>query len=134
MGGVMCIAIALWLLAFAAGVYLLYKTQKENLSVAFKVAGWFVVVAALCGMLCCTFMAAMHGCCNRERGMGMMPPMPPHAPCMMQNYGGGACAEDDQCPRWGHKQHGCSDEEDCDEPCSGGEESHCSKDSVAKKK
>lgn len=74
------IAIALLLLALTSGTLLLYKTQKENLSIFFKVIAWFVIVVSLCSMICCTMRCVMHGCMrgqecremgNCERGMGM---------------------------------------------------------------
>jgi len=64
MGCVTSIAIALWLIAFAAGVMLLYKVQKENLQWPFKVAGWLIVIVALGGMLCCSLRCI----CNSSHG------------------------------------------------------------------
>jgi|ERR1022692_1753777 hypothetical protein len=60
------ICIALLLLSLTAGMFLLYKTQKENLHTFFKVVAWFVIVASFCSMLCCAMCCAMHCCMMRE--------------------------------------------------------------------
>src|ERR1051326_4148085 len=56
------ISIALGLISFVAGVWFLYKVQKENLSILFKVAAWFVIIVALGNMLCCGVRCLHHGC------------------------------------------------------------------------
>jgi hypothetical protein len=60
------IAIALLLLSLTAGMFLLYKTQKENLNTFFKVISWFIIVASFCSMICCTMRCVMHGCSMRQ--------------------------------------------------------------------
>lgn len=74
------IAIALLLLSLTAGMFLLYKTQKENLNAFFKVVSWFIIIVSFCSMICCTLRCVLHGCrkgeeCREmegcERGMGM---------------------------------------------------------------
>ncbi|HXB40693.1 MAG TPA: hypothetical protein VNZ49_09130 [Bacteroidia bacterium] len=42
------------------------KTQKENLSILFKIAAWFVIIASLLNMACCGMRCMMHGCKERE--------------------------------------------------------------------
>jgi hypothetical protein len=69
------ISIALTLLSLTAGVWFLYKTQKENLSILYKVAAWFVIIVALLNMACCGMRCMMHcgkggGECKMERGGG----------------------------------------------------------------
>ncbi|MHB8261099.1 MAG: hypothetical protein ACYDCN_09115 [Bacteroidia bacterium] len=68
------ISIALTLLSLTAGVWFLYKTQKENLSILYKVAAWFVIIVAILNMACCGVRSMMHcgkgrGECRMERGM-----------------------------------------------------------------
>src|ERR1039457_2278780 len=68
------ISIALILLSLTAGVWFLHKTQKENLSILYKVAAWFVIIVALLNMACCGMRCMMHcgngrGECRMERGM-----------------------------------------------------------------
>ncbi|MFI5164175.1 MAG: hypothetical protein ACHQHP_02890 [Bacteroidia bacterium] len=60
------IAAPLLLLSLTAGMWLLYKTQKENLSTFFKVVAWFVVISSICTMLCCAMCCAMRCCMMRQ--------------------------------------------------------------------
>ncbi|MHB8261341.1 MAG: heavy metal-binding domain-containing protein [Bacteroidia bacterium] len=60
------ISIALTLLSLTAGVWFLYKTQKENLSILYKVAAWFVIIVAILNMACCGVRSMMH--CGKGRG------------------------------------------------------------------
>lgn len=119
MGCVTSIAIALWLIAFALGVLLLYKVQKENLQWPFKVAGWLITVVALGGMLCCSLRCMVRTCYggNCER-----PPM------MMYHHGmmwkGCDCDE----------KRRCNDDDDyCSDECEG-EKSACRKGSCKHEK
>ena len=67
------ICIALLLLSLTAGMWLLYKTQKENLNTFFKVVAWFVIVVSFCSMICCTMRSVMHCAMKqqcKEMGMG----------------------------------------------------------------
>ena len=70
------ISIALSLLALTAGVWFLYKTQKENLGILYKVAAWFIIIATLLNMACCGMRCCMRACMMRggmeqcEMGMG----------------------------------------------------------------
>lgn len=48
------IAIALLLLSLTAGMFLLYKTQKESLGILFKIAGWFIIVVSIACMVHCS--------------------------------------------------------------------------------
>ncbi len=130
------ISIALGLISLIAGVWFLYKVQKENLSILFKVAAWFVIIVALGNMLCCGMRCCMHGCgmereCRIEmmRGgeceMGM-------GHCGMGMMGGGMCriggmnqmcmmgggmnccgmCKGESCEKGGMK---CEEDEECDE-------------------
>ncbi|HEX7414793.1 MAG TPA: heavy metal-binding domain-containing protein [Bacteroidia bacterium] len=68
------ISIALILLSLTAGVWFLHKTQKDNLSILYKVAAWFVIIVSLLNMACCGMRCMMHcgkgrGECKMERGM-----------------------------------------------------------------
>jgi hypothetical protein len=54
--------IALLLLSLTAGMFLLYKTQKENLNAFFKVVSWFIIIVSFVSMIC----SAMH-CMMRMR-------------------------------------------------------------------
>lgn len=110
MGCVTSIAIALWLIAFAAGIMLLYKVQKENLQWPFKVAGWIIVIVALGGMLCCSLRCICNSCNGGQCGR---PPM------MMYHHGmykGGCCGDDENCSggRCEKSKSACCDEEECD--------------------
>lgn len=64
------IAIALMLLSFTAGMFLLYKTQKEGLSMLFKAAAWFIIVISLGSMACCTLRCVFHGCGSKGNCAG----------------------------------------------------------------
>lgn len=64
------ICIALLLLSLSAGMWLLYKTQKESLNTFFKVVAWFVIVVSLCSMICCGMRCLMHGCMSRGGNCG----------------------------------------------------------------
>jgi len=59
------IVVALSLLSLIAGVWFLYKTQKENLSILYKIAAWAVIIITLGNMLCCGMRCMMH--CGKER-------------------------------------------------------------------
>ena len=60
------IAMALLLLSLTGGMFLLYKTQKENLNAFFKVVAWFIIVVSFCSMICCAMRCIMRGCLQRE--------------------------------------------------------------------
>lgn len=83
------IAIALMLLSFTAGMFLLYKTQKEALGMFFKVAAWFVIVVSLGSIICCSIFCGAHGC--RKGGCGKMEQCGP----------GGECSKMDRCEMGG---------------------------------
>jgi len=105
----MCIA--LWLIAFSLGVFLLLKVQKENLTWPFRAAGWMIVVVALGGMLCCTFRCMMKQCCRETCPCPPMMVAPMHhgwsAPChgkkSMCNHE--ECENDEECCE--EEEHGC---------------------------
>lgn len=111
MGCVTSIAIALWLIAFAAGVLLLYKVQKENLQWPFKVAAWMIVIVAIGGMLCCSLRCLVNSCHDGNCGR---PPMMYHHGMMWQ----GRCGESEhacggRCER--EKSNCCKDDDECDD-------------------
>jgi hypothetical protein len=54
------ISIALTLLALIAGVWFLSKTQKENLSMFYKIAAWIVIIGAVLNILCCGMRCMRH--------------------------------------------------------------------------
>ena len=105
------ISIALSLLALTAGVWFLYKTQKENLGILYKVAAWFIIIATLLNMACCGMRCCMRACMMRQGmeqcemnmgdcGMG-------NGMCMM-GHGGMSnrmmmCKDDDECEMGGGK-------------------------------
>ena len=60
------ISIALSLLALTAGVWFLYKSQKENLSILYKVTAWFIIIATLLNMACCGMRCCMQACMMRQ--------------------------------------------------------------------
>jgi hypothetical protein len=65
------IAIALMLLSFTAGMFLLYKTQKEALGLFFKLASWFIIVVSLGSIICCSIFCGSRGCGKRGGCEGM---------------------------------------------------------------
>lgn len=65
------IAIALMLLSFSAGMFLLYKSQKEGLSMLFKAAAWFIIIISLGSMACCSIRCVFHGCGSQGNCGGM---------------------------------------------------------------
>lgn len=56
------ISVALSLLALTAGVFLMYKVQKENLSILYKIAAWFIIILAIGNMACCGMRCNSGGC------------------------------------------------------------------------
>lgn len=56
------IAFAISLLALSAGTWLLLNTQKENVSILYKIVAWFVIVISICLMLSCSMYCAMRCC------------------------------------------------------------------------
>jgi hypothetical protein len=119
------IAISLLLISLTAGMWLLYKTQKENLNTFFKVVSWFVIVASFLTMICCGMRcmfcsySAKYECGGMQQcGMNMsrcgMRSAMCMAPCchkMMFCKG-----EDDECEMMGK---GCCKEgkEECEKEC-----------------
>ncbi|GAB4448108.1 MAG: hypothetical protein OHK0036_03130 [Bacteroidia bacterium] len=112
MGCITSIAIALWLIALAAGVQLLYKVQKENLQWPFKVAGWLITIVALGGMLCCSLRCIVNSChggnCGRPPMMMYHHGMMWQGPCdgEREHCRGGKCERKEAC---------CDDEDECEE-------------------
>lgn len=47
-------------------MFLLYKTQKENLNAFFKVISWVVIVVSICSLICCGLRCVIHGCGSRR--------------------------------------------------------------------
>ena len=133
------ISIALSLLALTAGVWFLYKTQKENLSILYKVTAWFIIIATLLNMACCGMRCCMQACMMRQQCEMSM------GECGMGNgmsmMGGGMnkhmmmCKDDDKCEMGGEKCCGMCKEGKGE--CEEGEAEECKEgkmDSVVKKK
>ena len=121
------ICIALLLLSLSAGMFLLYKAQKENLNTFFKVVAWFIIVSSLCSMICCGLRCVMHGCMRgnectemNECGQGGF-----NKRVMIFRGGEGEC-------EMGEGQHCCKEGKgECEEgegECKEGEKACCKKD------
>lgn len=126
------IAIGLLLLALTAGTFLLYKIQKENLGIFFKIVAWFVIVVSLGCMLCCGMRCLFHGCrersecgenrcemqmkrCGGGHGCSMRGGM--NKRIMIINEGEDDCEHDGKCCK--------AESGECKEKCEGGEEKKC---------
>ena len=83
------IGIALLLTALTGGMFLLAKTQKDNLNIFFKIISWFVIILSLGAIICCGIRCAARGCCKEERE-GCHKNMMMRGGCEM---GGGECEE-----------------------------------------
>jgi len=129
------ICIALLLLSLSAGMWLLYKTQKENLSAFFKVVAWFVIIVSLCSMICCA-MCCMINCCKDRGNCGG------YSQCEM---GGDRCMKEKRVMMFRGGEDGCEmtgkgcckeGKSECKEVCEEGEEKkgECKEDSVVVKK
>ena len=120
------ISIALSLIALTAGVWFLYKVQKENLSILYKIAAWFIIIATALNLVCCGMRCCMRACMMRQ-GMEQCEMNMGNGMCMM---GGGMnqrmmmCKDDDDCEMGGGKCCGmckegkgeCEEgEDDCEE-------------------
>lgn len=142
------ISIALSLLALTAGVWFLYKTQKENLSILYKVAAWFIIIVTSLNMACCGMRCMMQSCMMRQNCYGMEQCGKNMNDCRMGGEGmcmkGGMnkrvmiCDEDDKCEPGCEKaccmqdEKGC--EPGCEKPCCAEKGMGMEKDSVVKKK
>lgn len=128
------ISIAISLIALTTGVWFLYKTQKENLSVLFKVAAWAIIVGALLNIACCGLRCMKHcgkmkrcvsvqsygmggGCGTMNCGMAMGNHCGMAAGWGMQNNGrcgmmagGGCCTMMEKKSRCAHKRSDCCEE------------------------
>lgn len=95
------ISIALSLLALTAGVWFLYKTQKENLSILYKVAAWFIIIVTALNMACCGMRCMMQSCMMRQNCYGMEQCQMGMKDCRMGAAmcmkGGMKCDDDDEC-------------------------------------
>ena len=66
---------AMLLLALTGGMFLLAKSNKDNLGIFYKIVSWFVIVAAMLALVCCTLHCVMGNCamkdekCNKEMMM-----------------------------------------------------------------
>lgn len=129
------IAIALLLLSLTGGMFLLYKSQKENLSAFFKVMAWLVIVASLGSLICCGIRCCVRGCirgeecremerCEGMRGCGMGEGMMGHG----MNKRVIICTDgDEECSMKG--ENGCKEgmDAECKEKCESGEKKDCCK-------
>jgi len=61
------ICISAMLLSLTAGMFLLAKTNKDNLSAFFKVISWAVIVISMLGIVCCSICCVM-GRCHQDNG------------------------------------------------------------------
>ena len=127
------VAIALLLLSLTGGMWLLYKTQKENLNAFFKVIAWLVIIVSLCSMICCGLRCCMRACmmkeeCRMERmyggdcGMGMNHGSMMRGCSMGQGMNqcptnGGGCCNMDCCKMKGGMQCEEDDDDDDDGAC-----------------
>ena len=102
------ICVALLLLSLSAGMWLLYKSQKENLGTFFKVVAWFVIVVSFCSMICCGLRCVMHGCMRGNECEKMERCEMGAGECTMGMHGGMSkrimiCEDDDKCEMGGGK-------------------------------
>src|ERR1051325_10953212 len=102
------ICIGLLLLALSSGMFLLNKTQKDNLGGFFRFVSWFIIVASFLGMIHCALRCCMwhNECREMERCEGM-------GECSMGMHGGmnkrimifkggeGECEMDGECMKGG---------------------------------
>lgn len=118
------IGIALLLTALTGGMFLLAKTQKDNLNIFFKIISWFVIVLSLGAIICCGIRCAARGCCKEERE-GC------HKNMMMRGceMGGRECEEMNDCGGGRNmmfmKKCEMRDMEEGEEECDGKEKSEC---------
>lgn len=125
------IAIALLLLSLTAGMWLLYKTQKENLNGFFKFVAWLVIVASFIAMICCACCCAMRCCMKKQECREMQ-----MRECGMGYGGMNKCKDDDACdPDSYREKKGCCKEEKegCEESKEECKEMKVEKDSVVVK-
>ena len=119
------VSLALLLLAIAGGMFLLAKTNKDNLGNLFRFVSWFIIVSGflalfLCGLMCICSMCCHGGGMDRERMMMMHQGMMSNEEC---GGGEGSCNRqviikkfgnngDMNCPGMHHG--GCKEEGKCD--------------------
>lgn len=116
-----CISFALLLIAIAAGMFLLAKTNKDNLGNFFRFVSWFIIVSGLLGVLFCGMTCMFCICC----------PGMEHEKMMMFRHGPGTCDENMQ---WGERHMMMKkfyDDDECPmmkkNCCKGEEEGNCCK-------
>lgn len=106
------IAIALLLLSLSAGMFLLYKTQKEALGMLFKAAAWFIIVISIGSLICCSVCCVFRCCKQKCGGMEQCGPhegMSKHV--MIYQGGGGECEVECEV----EKEGCCLEGEECGE-------------------
>ena len=115
------ISIALSLLALTAGVWFLYKVQKENLNILYKVAAWFIIIATLLNMACCGMRCCMQACMMRQNCYQTEQCRMNMNDCGMRNQmcmkGGMKCDDDDKCEPGCEKACCTKDEKGCEPGC-----------------
>ncbi len=85
------IGIALLLMALTGGMFLLAKTNKDNLGAFYRVVAWAVIVISMLCMLCCACCCMMRRHCMMNGG-GCGNEMMMQRGCEMEeNCGGGKC-------------------------------------------
>lgn len=134
------ISIALSLLALTAGVWFLYKTQKENLGILYKVAAWFIIIVTALNMACCGMRCCMQACMMRQNCYGMEQCGMGGGMCMMggMNKRVMVCDDDDKCEPGCEKACCMKDAKECapgcKKPCCAEKGMAMEKDSAVKKK
>ena len=58
------VSLALLLMAIAGGMFLLAKTNKDNLGNFFRFVSWFIIVSGFMGLLLCGLMCICRMCCH----------------------------------------------------------------------
>ena len=67
-----CISFALLLVALAAGMFLLAKTNKDNLGNLFRFVSWFIIVSTFLGIIGCGMCCMLRMCCHSNMDRNTM--------------------------------------------------------------
>lgn len=117
------ICIALVLMALTGGMFLLAKTNKDNLGAFFKVISWAVIVISILALVCCLCCCMMGRCGMRGGHCGSY-----GGGCEMQQHcGPGGMEKRMIIMRGGHG--GCEEMESCEAEagCGEGMQGECCK-------